>query len=135
MRPIIATLIAALLTIAGRLMPAQQPASANVYLPAIIAPLPTATATPTATSAPSATSTPTPTATTPAPSGPCLCDRNRYNCSSFSTHSQAQACFDWCMSQGAGDIHRLDQDNDGDVCESLPSNFQVVRQRHIHRQN
>lgn len=53
----------------------------------------------------------------------CLCDRNRYSCvlSDFSTHAEAQACYDYCVSQGAGDIHGLDgNDNDGLACESLP---------------
>ncbi|MCC6458047.1 MAG: endonuclease/exonuclease/phosphatase family protein [Caldilineaceae bacterium] len=61
------------------------------------------------------------------PSGPCPCNANTLNCSNFSTQSAAQACFDWCVSQGAGDIHRLDGNNDGVACESLPGGFRVVR--------
>lgn len=50
-----------------------------------------------------------------------VCSSNLYNCSSFSTQKQAQAVYDYCISQGAGDIHRLDgTDNDGKVCEALP---------------
>lgn len=30
----------------------------------------------------------------------------------------AQACFNYCVAQGVGDIHGLD--GDGDACESLP---------------
>ncbi|GAG83978.1 unnamed protein product, partial [marine sediment metagenome] len=45
---------------------------------------------------------------------------NLYNCSDFSTQAAAQACYDYCISQGAGDIHDLDRDNDGIACESLP---------------
>lgn len=50
----------------------------------------------------------------------CSCSSNSLNCSNFSTHSQAQSCFNYCVGQGRGDIHRLDADNDGVACESLP---------------
>lgn len=50
----------------------------------------------------------------------CNCSGNLYNCSDFSTHADAQACFAYCQSAGAGDIHRLDSDSDGIACESLP---------------
>ncbi len=52
--------------------------------------------------------------------GNCSCGADTLNCSNFSTHKEAQACFDYCVSQGSGDIHKLDQNNDGDACESLP---------------
>ena len=61
--------------------------------------------------------------TQPPPSGGsavCNCSGNIYNCSAFNTHRQAQACYEYCISQGRGDIHRLDGDNDGSACESLP---------------
>lgn len=63
----------------------------------------------------------TPTAT-PASSSPetCSCNRNLYSCSDFTTHAQAQTCFDECRSKGYGDVHKLDRDNDGLVCETLP---------------
>jgi hypothetical protein len=50
----------------------------------------------------------------------CACSGDLYNCSDFGSHSAAQACFNACVNQGAGDIHRLDQNNDGNACESLP---------------
>lgn len=50
----------------------------------------------------------------------CDCSGDIYNCSSFTSHHQAQSCFNYCISIGRGDIHKLDQDNDGLVCESLP---------------
>lgn len=50
----------------------------------------------------------------------CSCDGDRYNCSSFSRQWQAQSCYNYCIQQSAGDIHGLDSDNDGRVCESLP---------------
>src|SRR5690606_30574318 len=65
----------------------------------------TATATPTATSTSTGTPTSTPTATPPVSSGPCSCSGNLYNCSDFSSQGAAQACFDFCVSQGVGDIH------------------------------
>jgi micrococcal nuclease len=48
---------------------------------------------------------------------PCSCNGNLYNCSDFSSHASAQACYDYCISVGRGDIHRLDGDNDGRACE------------------
>lgn len=39
------------------------------------------------------------------------------NCSDFSTQKEAQGFFE---SQGPGDPHKLDRDNDGVVCETLP---------------
>src|SRR5690606_4416891 len=55
-----------------------------------------------------------------APAAVCDCSGNLYNCGDFSTHRQAQACYDYCVSVGAGDVHQLDgDDNDGFVCESL----------------
>lgn len=52
----------------------------------------------------------------------CICSKDTYNCSdgSFSSQRQAQSCFDYCKSEGKGDIHELDGDNDGRVCEGLP---------------
>jgi len=65
--------------------------------------------------------TPTPLPPTqPPPAVVCDCSGNIYNCSDFSTHAEAQACYEYCKSLGRGDIHRLDGDNDGIACESLP---------------
>lgn len=52
--------------------------------------------------------------------GICSCAGDTLNCSNFQTQASAQACFNHCISQGAGDIHKLDQNNDGNACESLP---------------
>lgn len=76
--------------------------------------LPTPTATPTRRPRPTRTPTPTRRPAT------CACYADLYNCSDFSTQAAAQACYDHCIAQGAGDIHRLDRDNDGIACESLP---------------
>jgi len=56
----------------------------------------------------------------PPPAGACNCSGDTYNCSDFPTHAQAQACYEYCVLQGRGDIHRLDQDGNGIACESLP---------------
>lgn len=50
----------------------------------------------------------------------CDCSGNLYNCSDFSTQHQAQACYNYCVAGGCGDVHRLDADGDGTACESLP---------------
>jgi len=65
--------------------------------------------------------TPAPTQpSAPPPAAVCDCSGNIYNCSDFATRADAQACYEYCMSLGVGDIHRLDGDNDGSACESLP---------------
>ena len=64
--------------------------------------------------------TPVPSPSTPPSPSPCDCSGNIYNCADFGTHAEAQACYEYCKSLGRGDIHRLDGDNDGIACESLP---------------
>lgn len=85
-------------------------------------PLPPTAIIPTATP----TFTPTPTPTIPV-GAPCPCAADTLNCSNFTTGPQAQACMDYCISQGRGDIHNLDGDPDGDACEDLPEGFTVVQ--------
>ena len=46
---------------------------------------------------------------------PCLCDVD-LNCGDFTTQAEAQACFEFC---GPEDVHNLDNDGDGVVCEGL----------------
>lgn len=50
----------------------------------------------------------------------CDCSRNLYNCSDFKTQRQAQECYEHCKKVKGYDIHKLDRDGDGRVCESLP---------------
>ena len=49
----------------------------------------------------------------------CECSSNTYNCPNFPLPGgvTAQQCFDYCNSQGRGDIHGLDRDKDGRACE------------------
>lgn len=98
-----------------------------VYLPVVMGggPMPTPTPTCRPTLTPMATGTLTPTITptlrptlTLAPI--CECYADLYNCSDFDTQAEAQACFDYCVSLGFGDVHGLDGDTDGIACESLP---------------
>ena len=44
------------------------------------------------------------------------CSSNVYNCNNFSSSSEAQYVFELC---GENDIHDLDRDGDGKVCEWL----------------
>ena len=48
------------------------------------------------------------------------CSADTYNCNDFATFIEAQAVFDYCISQGAGDIHVLDYDGNGKACQSMP---------------
>lgn len=49
--------------------------------------------------------------------GVCSCKGDTLNCRSFSSQSAAQACFNYCIQKGRGDIHKLDQNNNGLACE------------------
>lgn len=52
-------------------------------------------------------------------SGEHTCSTNTYNCSHFKTQAEAQAVFEQCGGVD-NDVHRLDGNKDGSVCESLP---------------
>ena len=63
-------------------------------------------------------------ASTPASSGnagssTCVCSSNSYNCKDFPNRAAAQACFETCRAVGAGDVHHLDGDNNGQACEAM----------------
>ena len=45
-----------------------------------------------------------------------ICNEDFYNCDDFETQLEAQNVFDAC---GSEDIHGLDNDGDGVVCEGL----------------
>lgn len=51
--------------------------------------------------------------------GSYVCTVNKYNCSDFMTHFEAQVTYEACGGP-ANDIHKLDNDKDGQACESLP---------------
>ena len=84
----------------------------------------TITAAPIISAAPTTKMTTAPTAivtTVPTTSGGvavCDCSSNKYNCPDFSTQVAAQACYNYCIAQGKGDIHGLDADKNGKACES-----------------
>jgi len=59
------------------------------------------------------------TKTTTPPSSQYSCATNLYNCSDFSTHTEAQSVYEACGG-ASNDVHRLDNDKDGLACESLP---------------
>lgn len=48
------------------------------------------------------------------------CAENNLNCGNFTYQEDAQAVYEQCL-DGGEDVHRLDGDGDGVVCESLPS--------------
>jgi len=48
---------------------------------------------------------------------PCNCNGPDLNCKDFSSHAEAQACFE-CCKKSYGDCFKLDRDGDGNVCES-----------------
>ena len=49
-----------------------------------------------------------------------VCSENFYNCDDFDYQVEAQEVYEFCLAQGAGDIHDLDRNNDGVACENLP---------------
>ena len=50
---------------------------------------------------------------------PYNCAEDTYNCDDFETQEQAQEIFELCGGI-SNDVHRLDSDKDGVVCEGLP---------------
>ncbi len=50
----------------------------------------------------------------------CNCLSNSYNCSDFRTQREAQGCYEKCILITGGDIHWLDEDDDGLACELNP---------------
>jgi hypothetical protein len=56
--------------------------------------------------------------------GPCECTGDDLDCEDFDTASEAQSCYEYCKSEGYGDIHGLDEDGDGIACEHLPASTQ-----------
>jgi len=76
-----------------------------------------------ATPVPTFTITPTPTITlTPTQTkvGICNCSGRRLACADFSSKSQAQSCFNYCLNLGFGDIFGLDKNHNGKVCAGYP---------------
>lgn len=75
------------------------------------------------TPAPTFTITPTPTNTVPPTAtrlAPCDCTGPRLTCNFFPNQNRAQACYEYCRSQGFGDIFGLDKNNNGLACEGMP---------------
>ena len=81
---------------------------------------------PTPITIPTSETTPIPTNTTifilPTPSpligGTCPCSGDTLNCGDFTSQSSAQACMNYCIAAGAGDIHNLDGNANGQACEA-----------------
>jgi len=49
----------------------------------------------------------------------CDCDGPDLDCKDFLSHAEAQACYDYCLDMGYGDVFGLDRDGDGSACEAL----------------
>ncbi len=49
----------------------------------------------------------------------CDCSADMYNCDDFENQNNAQECFEFCMTDVGRDVHGLDNDGDGSVCEGL----------------
>ena len=73
-------------------------------------------------SAPAPAPAPVKTASPAAPtnSSEYLCGGDIYNCTSFATHTEAQAAYESCGGVN-NDVHGLDRDKDGLACETLPN--------------
>lgn len=73
----------------------------------------------TTTSTPTPVSNPSSTSSTTTNGGNYSCSANIYNCPDFSTQTEAQNAFLACGGIN-NDVHGLDQDKDGEACETLP---------------
>lgn len=80
------------------------------FLPLVSNPEP-ATPTPIPTNTPIPTEPPPPQSTPTSEGVPsfCSCTGPDLNCADFSTHNQAQACFNHCQSLGYGGVYSLDE--------------------------
>jgi hypothetical protein len=69
-----------------------------------------------------ATTTPLkPTAVKKTPTHAPICDcYAHYKCANFSTHNQAHACFTSCGGSSTNNWNSLDNNHDGEPCQSLP---------------
>jgi hypothetical protein len=47
------------------------------------------------------------------------CSSDSLNCNNFGSQKGAQSAYDYCMEREGKDIHNLDNDGDGVVCEGL----------------
>ena len=110
------TLVALLILLCVVIVSAQEPDFDHW----VFAPVVQKACTPTPAPTPTPTITPTPWRPPPTPIPTCDCSGDVYDCVDFAWQWQAQACFDYCISLGCGDIHKLDRDNDGIPCERLP---------------
>lgn len=73
------------------------------------------------TSTPTITLTPTITATATRTLVPvCNCTGPRLTCNDFDSQAEAQACFEYCVEMGYGDIFGIDKNGNGLACEGLP---------------
>ncbi len=54
-----------------------------------------------------------------------ICVTDTYNCDDFPNQFEAQMTYNRCL-RLFGDIHRLDNDGDGEACESLPPGPEIV---------
>ena len=50
---------------------------------------------------------------------PCNCNGDFNDCDYFFEQEEAQECLELCKCMGKGDIHHLDEDNNGIACDSL----------------
>jgi len=99
-------------------LPTTTPASTTVTPAQTVTQLATITVVPITKVTPAPTARVTTVPTTSGGTVVCDCSSDRYNCADFSTQAAAQACYNYCITQGIGDIHGLDGDKNGKACES-----------------
>jgi micrococcal nuclease len=98
--------------------PSEQKQEAPPVMPPIPTPQPTMQAQP-QTEPPQQKTEPPPASPPPQSTSSYTCSSNKYNCTDFKTHAEAQAVFEQCGG-AANDVHKLDNNKDGEACESLP---------------
>lgn len=94
------------------LVPTETPEPTATFEPVVIPETETPASEPTAIP-PTEAPAPLPTDAPPAPQPGCECSADTVNCDD----AGAVACFEQCQAAGAGDIHKLDRDDDGIACE------------------
>lgn len=47
----------------------------------------------------------------------CYCETNIYDCNDFKTRQEARGVYECCLKMAGKDVHKLDNDKDGIICE------------------
>ena len=65
----------------------------------------------------------------PTPEPACNCETDSYDCGDFTTHDEAQDCFENCWVLTGRDVHHLGGDGDFRACERRSDNERLAERQ------